>query len=62
MKDPNSKKRWDRDNAVLLAVKLLRKGDAKIVEYVERVTPERMTRSELLRAALNEYINNHPIE
>ena len=54
-----SKTRWDAENTVALHLKLFRKGDADILEFLRKAQEQGESRTMLIRQALREYIQNH---
>ena len=55
MPDSPAKKKWLKDNSKPISFRLMLKGDADIIEYLETV-PTATT----IKAALREYMENHP--
>ena len=58
MSDSEAKKAWARDNMMLVGLKLHRKYDADLVEYL---TPLADKKQATIKAALREYIERHTI-
>ena len=56
MSDSEAKKAWARDNMMLVGLKLHRKYDADLVEYL---TPLADKKQATIKAALREYIERH---
>lgn len=56
MPDSESKRRWDKENIWLVAIKFHRKYDADIVQYLEAHNDEKQT---LIKLALREYMTSH---
>lgn len=54
MSDSPAKKKWLKDNSKSVTFRLMLKGDADIIEYLETV-PTATT----IKAALREYMVNH---
>ena len=54
MPDSPAKKKWLKDNSKPISFRLMLKGDADIIEYLETV-PTATT----IKAALREYMTNH---
>ena len=57
MKDSEAKKRWDKENVVVITTKLFRKTDMDVIEYLEG-----KSRRDTILAALRYYIENHKEE
>lgn len=57
MPDSPSKKKWDKENIVLFAVKLQRKKDQDIIDYLEG-----KNKRDVVCAAIRYYIENHSDE
>lgn len=55
MPDAPSKKRWDAENVRVFTVKLFRKTEQDVIEYLEP-----RNKREIICAALREYMANHP--
>lgn len=57
MPDPESKKRWDAENTKLITIKLMRRTDQDVIEYLEG-----KNKRTLICTAIREYIENHKEE
>lgn len=57
MPDPASKKRWDKENMVLISIKLFRKKDQDIIDYLDG-----KNRHDTICNALRFYIEHHKEE
>lgn len=57
MPDSPSKVRWDAENVRIFTVKLFRKTEQDVIEYLE---PK--NKRNIICAALREYMANHPDE
>lgn len=55
MPDAPSKKRWDAENVRIFTVKLFRKTEQDVIEYLEP-----RNKRQIICAALREYMANHP--
>lgn len=51
---------WDRNNTVMVSVKLQNSTDSDILEYLNKRTVEGASRQGIIKAAIREYIANHP--
>lgn len=56
MPDSEAKKRWMKENFWTLSLKIHRKYDADIVEFLEKCGDEKQ---KCIKAALREYMQNH---
>lgn len=54
MPDSEAKKAWMRDNTTMVSVKMLNKGDADILEFLQG-----KPKATIIKAALREYMENH---
>lgn len=57
MPDAPSKRKWDREHTVLVAIKFQRKTDQDCIDYLEG-----KNKRDAVCAALREYMKNHPNE
>ena len=62
MPDSEAKKKWDKENMVFVAFKLFRtngnkRNDQDIIDFFEG-----KVKGEIIKAALREYMKNHPEE
>ena len=62
MGDSEAKKRWDKENMVFVGFKLFRaigesKNDQDIIDFLSA-----KVKGEVIKAALREYMKNHPEE
>ena len=57
MADPPSKKKWDAEHTVLIAIKFQRKTDQDCIDFLEG-----KNKRDTVCAALREYIKNHSEE
>ncbi len=56
LKDSDAKKRWDKENMLMLCFKLHRKNDPDIIEFLESKGNDKQ---KTIKIALREYIENH---
>lgn len=54
MAEPKSQKRWMKENSKMVTVKLMNKGDADLIAYLDG-----KAKATVIKAALREYIQNH---
>lgn len=57
MPDSEAKKRWMRENTVVITVKCMHKSDADILEFLDG-----KSKATVIKAALREYMENHKEE
>lgn len=57
MPDAPSKVKWDKENVRVFTVKLMRRTDQDVIEFLE---PQ--NKRNILLAAIREYMANHPEE
>ena len=57
MPDRPSKRKWDAENTVLIAIKFQRKSDQDCIDFLEG-----KNKRNTICAALREYMTNHPNE
>ena len=54
MPDSASKKKWDKENVVLVTAKLFRSTDSEVIEFLDGKPA-----STVIKVALREYVKNH---
>lgn len=57
MPDSEAKKRWGKENMLLIGLKLHRAKDADIIDYL---TAQGDNKQKAIKAAIREYIAAHP--
>ena len=57
MPDSEAKKEWMRANTTMVTVKMTNKGDADLLRFLEG-----KQKATVIKAALREYMANHPNE
>lgn len=57
--DPESKRRWDKENTSPVLIKFQNKTDGDILEYLEAKSREGMTKQSFIKLAIREYMKNH---
>lgn len=55
MPDCDAKKRWDKENVLFVTTKLFQNTDADIIAFLDG-----KSRATTIKAALREYMANHP--
>lgn len=59
MPDSEAKKRWAKENMLLIGLKLHRKNDLEIIEYL---AGQGENKQKIIKEAIKEYMSNHPDE
>lgn len=59
MPDSEAKKRWAKENMLLIGLKLHRKNDSEIIEYL---TEQGDNKQKIIKEAIKEYMENHKDE
>ena len=59
MPDSEAKRRWMKENLLMIGFKLHRKNDADIIEYLEGIGADKQ---KTMKTAIREYMKNHPNE
>ena len=59
MPDSEAKKRWAKENMLLIGLKLHRKNDSEIIEYL---AGQGENKQKIIKEAIKEYMVNHPEE
>ena len=59
MADPISKRRWDKENTVLISIKFQRKTDQDVIDYLNEEMSKGHAKRDVINAALREYMENH---
>lgn len=62
MPDSEAKKKWISDNTIIFSVKLMRRTEADIIEYLGKMAERGIGRGTVLKMAIREYMQNHPNE
>ena len=56
LKDSEAKKKWAKENMLMLCLKLHRKNDAEVIAFLESKGEEKQ---KTIKLALREYMENH---
>lgn len=62
MSKSKAKQEWDRENAVFVNLKFMRKTEAEMLEYLDAQFKKGIARGTLIKKALKEYMTNHPAD
>ena len=57
--ESEAKKKWNRDNMLLIGLKLHRRNDDDIIEFLTQKDKEKQ---KYIKIAIREYMANHPDE
>lgn len=57
MAEPDTQKRWAKANTVMMTFRFMKKSDADLIEFL---ADKKGTKGTIIKAALREYIANHP--
>ena len=61
MPDSEKKRDWMQKYSLTIAVKIMKKADQPLIDYIlGKIEQDGITRSELIKTALKEYMVNHP--
>ena len=60
MPDSEAKKKWDKENSIIFSVKLMRRTEADIVNFLDASLKRGVSRGTIIKKALREYMANHP--
>ena len=59
MYDSEAKRRWQKENMMMICLKLHRKNDSDLIEFLEENPQDKQ---KTIKLALREYMKNHPNE
>lgn len=57
-----AKQEWDRENAVFVNLKFMRKTEAEMLDYLDAQFAKGIARGTLIKKAIKEYMTNHPAD
>lgn len=57
-----AKNRWDKENATVFSVKLMRRTEQDLIEFFQRQAEKGIARGTVVKLALREYMENHKEE
>ena len=60
MRNNQPKIDWDRDNAMFITLKIMRKSESELVAFLESI--EKGKRNTIIKQALRDYMTTHPAE
>ena len=62
MPDSQAKRKWMKENSVNLTLKLMRRTETDIFDYLEKMEAKGIGKGTMFKIALREYMVNHPAE
>lgn len=62
MPDSEAKKKWMEKNTIVFSIKLMRRTEADIIEYLDANLAKGIGKGTIIKAALREYMENHKEE
>lgn len=62
MSDSEAKKKWMEKNTIVFSIKLMRRTEADIIEYLDANLAKGIGKGTIIKAALREYMENHKDE
>lgn len=60
MPDSKAKRRWMNENTMTFSIKLMKRTETDIIEYLEENLSRGIGKGTVFKAALREYMKNHP--
>ena len=62
MPDSEAKKKWMEKNTIVFSIKLMRRTEADIIEYLDANLAKGVGKGTIIKAALREYMENRKEE
>ena len=62
MPDSPMKRQWMAANSIVFSVKLMRRTEPDLIEYMDKYLAKGIGRGTLVKKALREYMTTHPEE
>ena len=59
MPDAPSKRRWDAENTMVFSIKLMRRTESDIIDFLNENLSRGISKGATIKAALREYMQNH---
>ena len=60
MAESEAKKKWIKENTIIFSIKLMKRTEADIINYLEMMSNKGVRKGTIFKAALREYMKNHP--
>ena len=57
-----AKRKWEEKNTIVFSIKLMRRTEADIIDYLDKQLAKGIGKGTVLKAALREYMANHKEE
>lgn len=57
--DSEAKKRWDKENTVMVSIKFQKRTDGDIILFLLNTATPENTKQDIIKSALREYMKNH---
>lgn len=57
--DSEAKKRWDKENTVMIAIKFQKKTDQDVIDFLLSESGKGRAKRDVINEALREYMKNH---
>lgn len=62
MPESEAKRKWEAKNAIVFSVKLMRRTEPDLVEFLDKMLARGVGRCTMVKTALREYMENHKEE
>jgi hypothetical protein len=62
MPDSEAKKKWMEKNTIVFSIKLMRRTESDIIEYLDANLAKGVGKGTIIKSALREYMENHKEE
>lgn len=62
MPDSEAKRKWMAENSIVFSVKLMRRTEADLIEFFDKMQKRGVPRGSIIKQALREYMTNHKEE
>lgn len=62
MPDSEAKKKWINDNTIIFSVKLMKRTEPELIEYMNKQLEKGIGKGTILKRALREYMEHHKEE
>ena len=61
MPQSKAKTEWIKKNAIIMPIKLMRRTEADLIEYLDLMLSKGVPKGTVIKTALREYMERHPI-
>jgi len=62
MSESEAKRKWIKENTIIFSIKLMKRTEEDIINFLDRKGEEGIPRGTIFKAAIREYMKNHPDE